>query len=85
VAYENNVVMEENLEAGLVRLFGQRTGLPVRDTPAEKPAVDLTVGQLAKEAVKIFEKASELLRQGDWAGYGERQKKLEDVLRRLAK
>jgi hypothetical protein len=40
---------------------------------------------LAKEAVKVFERASELQRQGDWAGYGEHQKKLAEVLRRLAK
>jgi uncharacterized membrane protein (UPF0182 family) len=85
VAYENDVVMEESLEAGLTRLFGQRRGLLTRDVPTEKVEAALSVSQLAKEAVKVFERASELQRQGDWAGYGEHQKKLAEVLRRLAK
>jgi uncharacterized membrane protein (UPF0182 family) len=77
--------MEESLEAGLTRLFGQRRGLLTRDVPTEKVEAALSVSQLAKEAVKVFERASELQRQGDWAGYGEHQKKLAEVLRRLAK
>ena len=39
---------------------------------------------LAREARQHFDKANELLRQGDWAGYGDEMKKLQDVLQRLA-
>lgn len=83
VAYENEVVMEENLELGLQRLFGQRKAA----LPGQQPAaqVEIPIGQLAKEAVRIFERAQELQRQGDWAGYGGELKKLEQALKRLAK
>ena len=86
VAYGNDVVMEENLELALFRLFGgrrperQQTG---RDLAAGQAAVP--TGELAKQALKIYEQALELQRQGNWAGYGEQIKRLEDVLRRLAK
>jgi hypothetical protein len=32
----------------------------------------------------IFDKATNLQRQGDWAGYGEELKKLKQVLQRIA-
>ncbi|OPY66747.1 MAG: hypothetical protein A4E57_02652 [Syntrophorhabdaceae bacterium PtaU1.Bin034] len=85
VAYENDVVMEENLEAGLLKLFGQRTAVPAKGEQATAVKEDLGVGQLAKEAMKIFEKASEAQRQGDWAGYGEHLKRLEETLKKLAR
>lgn len=85
VAYENDVVMEENLEAGLVRLFSQRTGAPAKKGKTEAAEQDVSVGQLAKEAVKVLEGATEAQRRGDWAAYGEQLKKLEEVLRRLAR
>jgi hypothetical protein len=40
---------------------------------------------LAKEAMSIYEKATTLQRQGNWAGYGEELRKLEQVLKRMAK
>ena len=84
VAYENEVVMEENLELALFKLFGGKRperGAPSRTVPGE------TVGpaELAKRALKAYERALELQRQGNWSGYGEQLKNLEDVLRRLAK
>jgi exonuclease VII small subunit len=42
-------------------------------------------GELARQALKAYERALELQRQGNWAGYGEQLKNLEDILRRLAK
>jgi uncharacterized membrane protein (UPF0182 family) len=85
VAYENDVVMEENLEAGLVRLFGQRRGLPMKNEQAVSARVDVSISQLVKEAVRVFEKANEAQRQGDWADYGQQWKKLEETLKILAK
>jgi uncharacterized membrane protein (UPF0182 family) len=83
-AYGNNVVMDENLELCLERLFGgKRT---VTTTGATTPAVqkNASINELAKEAMALFEKTKELQRQGDWAGYGETLKKLEQVLKRMA-
>jgi uncharacterized membrane protein (UPF0182 family) len=85
VAYENDVVMEETLEAGLSRLFGQRKGTGAKAKEAATFKEDGSVGQLAKEAMKFYEKAREAQRQGDWAGYGEQLKKLEETLKRLAR
>ncbi|MGE5237505.1 MAG: UPF0182 family protein [Chloroflexota bacterium] len=83
LAYENNVVMEENLEAGLQRLFGARAALPARETAVSDTAAP--IDDLAREAVRTFDEAQDMLRKGDWASYGERMKKLGETLRRMAK
>lgn len=84
VAYENNVVMEENLETALQRLFdSKRTTLKMADQPAGDTKVP--EGNLAKEAVKAFERAVEMQKQGNWAGYGEEIKKLERILNKMAR
>lgn len=83
VAYENDVVMEENLEVALQRLFGMKKTVIRRAEPVSgevKPP-----GDLAKEAVRIFERAMEMQRQGNWAGYGEEIRRLEQILKRMAK
>ena len=83
LAYENNVVMEENLERGLQRLFGGRM---VLDKPEKVTGeVSVSIEGLAREAMRTFEKAQELLRRGDWQGYGEQIEKLGQVLRRMSK
>jgi uncharacterized membrane protein (UPF0182 family) len=83
LAFENNVVMEENLELGLKRLFGGRI------TPASrgKESIDdrASFNELAKEAVQTYERLNELLRQGNWAGYGEEMKKLGQILKKMAR
>ena len=88
VAFGDEVVMEENLELALQRLFGSKK--------ASAPAASAAVGavgsdsktaapaSLAKEAMSILERATNLQRQGDWAGYGEQLRKLEQVLKRMA-
>ena len=83
VVYENNVVMEENLEICLQRLFGGRRPVSVGESPdiQKKTSID----DLAKEAMKLFERAGELQRQGNWAGYGEELGKLENVLKEMTK
>jgi len=88
VAYGNTIVMEETLEAALQRLFG---GDQIRERPAAAtvaagpPEAAKTGKQLAAEALAHYQKAQELLRQGNWAGYGEELKRLEGVLRNMEK
>ncbi|MBM4136312.1 MAG: UPF0182 family protein [Nitrospira sp.] len=84
VAYENDVVMEENLEIALQRLFGTKKAIVEK---ADRTAKDIktTTTDLAKEAKRVFERAIELQRQGNWAGYGEEIKKLEQILKRISK
>jgi len=40
---------------------------------------------LVREASQHFERAQQLLKQGDWSGYGEEMKKVGEILKRLAK
>ncbi len=83
LAFENNVVMEENLELGLQRLFGGRIAPAYRDRESTDDRAPLN--ELAKEAVQAYERLNELLRQGNWAGYGEELKKLGQILKKMAR
>ncbi|KPK01891.1 MAG: hypothetical protein AMK71_04110, partial [Nitrospira bacterium SG8_35_4] len=81
VAFENNVVMEENLELALQRLFKAGKAIPEAEAPVEQ--IETKPGSLAREAKNIYEKALELQRQGNWAGYGEQIKKLGEILKQM--
>jgi hypothetical protein len=83
VAFGDEVVMEETLELALQRIFGGRKGTaPAAAAAGDAPQA--SAADLAREAMAIFERAQTLQRQGDWAGYGEELKKLQQVLKRLA-
>jgi uncharacterized membrane protein (UPF0182 family) len=87
VAFGDQVVMEENLELALQRLFGgKKTAAAVAVSVGSAPTdVKTSPATLAKEAMSIYEKAINLQRQGNWSGYGEELQKLEQVLKRMAK
>jgi uncharacterized membrane protein (UPF0182 family) len=87
VAFGDEVVMEENLELALQRLFGGKKGPAVSTKAVEAVTADAKASPaaLAREAMAIYEKATTLQRQGDWAGYGEELRKLEQVLKRMAR
>ncbi len=91
VAFGDQVVMEENLELALQRLFGAKTNLAAAPAVAALPAMPPVAGEpkqaassLAREAMGVYEKAMNLQRQGNWAGYGEELRKLEQILRQMA-
>lgn len=86
VSFDDQVVMEENLELALQRLFGGAT-VPAASVAKGGVAADLTASPstLAKEAMSIYERAINLQRQGNWAGYGEEVQRLGEVLQRMAK
>ncbi|HPX61109.1 MAG TPA: UPF0182 family protein [Deltaproteobacteria bacterium] len=86
VAFNDQLVMEENLELALQRLFGKGRAIEATAavTTATAPAKTGTT-DLAREAGSIYERAISKQRQGDWAGYGEEMKKLEQVLKKLAR
>jgi len=83
VAFGDQVVMEENLELALQRLFGGKKTVGVA-VPAATTDAKASPATLAREAMSIYEKAVTLQRQGNWAGYGEELRRLEQVLKRLA-
>ncbi len=84
VAFGDEVVMEENLELALQRLFGGKKAVVAAVTAVTTDS-NVSPASLAKEAMAIYEKATTLQRQGNWAGYGEELRKLEQVLKRMAK
>ena len=95
VAFENSVVMEETLDAGLARLFG---GTVARSTPPSgaapsvatgaepsvpPPPSDARVGELLRRAQEHYDRAIAAQRAGDWATYGAEIRSLGEVLRSL--
>jgi uncharacterized membrane protein (UPF0182 family) len=83
VAFGDQVVMEDNLELALQRLFGGKKAIAVASSAIVSDS-KASPSALAKEAMGIYEKATTLQRQGNWSGYGEELKKLEQVLKRMA-
>jgi hypothetical protein len=49
------------------------------------PAAPAAEKDLAGRALEHYTRAQDMLRQGNWAGYGEELKKLEGVLREMQK
>ena len=92
VAYQNQIVMERTLEAGLSRIFGTAIPSGARpDTPPPRPdSEDRAAGagatvapDLAVEARAAYDRAIAAQRAGDWAKYGEEIRRLGEILGRM--
>jgi hypothetical protein len=96
VAHQNQIVMEETLDAALARLFGGAPPAPRRqETPegtvepapqpstAGAPAASSGLALLAAEARAHYERAMQAQRAGDWAKYGEEINRLGEVLEKM--
>jgi uncharacterized membrane protein (UPF0182 family) len=87
VAFGSQIAMEETLELSLQRLFGTKPpaeGAP-RAVPAAAPQPVSLDKNVAGQALEHFRRAQEMLKQGNWAGYGEELKKVEALLRDMQK
>jgi uncharacterized protein len=91
VAYENQIAMEETLEAAIARIFGaqmsQEPAAPGAGSPAVGEATGAVVSNanLIQQAGESYERAIQAQRQGDWAKYGEEIKKLGNLLQELSR
>ena len=96
VAYQNNIVMEENLTAALDRIFpgggtrpqpqpptGAPTGQPGQPAVERPQSSTPEVGTLAEQARAHYQRALQAQREGNWALYGEEIRKLGEVLEKL--
>ena len=91
VAYQNRVVMQETLDAGLAELFGGPAGerrepatAVAGGADAARPATsDTTIRALVAEAWRRYQGALEANRAVDWARYGEEFRRLGEALERL--
>ncbi len=85
VAYQNQVVMEETLEAGLARLFSGAAApatVAAEPSPGARPG-DGRAADLTSQAVQLYQSAIAAQRAGDWARYGADLARLGEVLRQL--
>jgi uncharacterized membrane protein (UPF0182 family) len=88
VAYGNNIAMEPTLEAALGRVFGARVrGDEQAARPPERAApggpATPALGAGVQRAWEAWQRGQEALRRGDWATYGQEQKRVEEALRQL--
>jgi uncharacterized membrane protein (UPF0182 family) len=98
VAYQNNIVMAETLDAALDRIFpggGPRSQPPapvVEAAPAAAPAGTPSTSpsstppdmqSLAEQARSHYQRALQAQREGNWALYGEELKKLGEILEKM--
>ena len=84
----DKIAIGENLEQSLNKLFG--TGAVVAPPTAEgtvaAPVVAVpNAASLAKQAKEVYDRAMQAQRAGDWAKYGEEQKKLGSLIEQMAK
>jgi uncharacterized protein len=85
VAYGNDVVMEETLEAAIQRLF---SGTLPSMNMVEKGSASTVARQpkeLSARALEQLHQAREAIRKEDWTGYGKYLKELEETLQEMAK
>jgi uncharacterized membrane protein (UPF0182 family) len=96
VAYQNEIVMEQTLDAALARLFGGgpeegadeivrapvSVAAPDEGRQAAQPpaSLDPALALLATQARGHYDRAIEAQRSGDWGKYGEEIKRLGEVL-----
>jgi uncharacterized protein len=94
VSYADNVIMEGTLETALNRIFEGTNvaGAEAPEAPASAGApqsaaasrpLPQNLQSLIREANQHYERAQQLLKQGNWAGYGDEISKLGEVLKRM--
>jgi len=101
VVFGETVVMEETLEKGLIRIFGESDALqpdadndtlPVEPPAGVQPVVEelpdaegTILVELIRRAQSVYEEALTRQQEGDWAGYGEKIRELEQILDDLSR
>jgi uncharacterized protein len=95
VAYQNNIVMDDTLNAALAKIFPGGAAAPstavavAEGQPPQSPASGKTpagspeTAALAEQARGHYDRAIQAQREGNWALYGEEIRKLGEVLQRM--
>jgi uncharacterized protein len=91
VIYEDHIAMRDTLEQALSVIFGTKAP-PVTETAAGTPftpkptgaPVTGTARELLQKAIALGAEAETLLRQGDLAGYQQKNREQEQLLKQLA-
>lgn len=86
VGYGDNLVMEDDIKTAIAKLFNinmETQGQQPQTQTQPGTAVNGDAASLVNKASDLFNKAKDSQTKGDWAGYGEYLKQLEDVLNQL--
>ncbi|MGQ9615964.1 MAG: UPF0182 family membrane protein [Spirochaetota bacterium] len=88
VGYMDNIEIGETLEDALYQVFGAKKPSVAEEKVALKPEEvappTRSIRELILRAQNAYTEAQKNLREGDFAGYGERVKELERILNQLA-
>jgi uncharacterized membrane protein (UPF0182 family) len=92
VAYQNQIVMENTLGASLARLFpsggvAARTiarNVTAAAQPPQQAASVVGTDTLASQAQRLYQRALQAQRDGNWAQYGEDIRQLGELLQRMS-
>jgi uncharacterized protein len=88
VAYSDQIVMRETLEACLEAIFGEEAAAatverPVPPEPSAPAAAAPLNADLVQAALEAYQASQAALQQGDWQRYGESQQQLGELLQQL--
>ncbi len=84
--FGEKLVMEPTLDQALIKLFGEGPAVSQPEQPEDNPAEETpaqSVKDLAKQARDLYDQATEQLKEGNWAGYGESIDKLNAIISEL--
>jgi len=85
VSYGNRLVMEENLELALIRLFGSPDGeIDVPGDPIPGDSADSDLKQLIQNILAQYDIVTAQRQSGNWTEYGKAMDVLEEMLQELA-
>ncbi|MBW2317655.1 MAG: UPF0182 family protein [Deltaproteobacteria bacterium] len=82
VAFGNRIIMEENLDKALRSVLGGQIFPKQLASPTISQTQDIS--NLGGLALQHYNKATDYLRQGNWAEYGRALENLENILRELS-
>jgi len=89
VFYKDRVIMEDSLEKALVSLFGRTEQALGKEKQPGQPSLPLpaddTAENLIKRLVSLFKDSRESLKNGDWEGFGRKQKEIDRIIEALDK
>lgn len=86
VAYKDRVVMRERFDQALNAIFGiseETVETEIEERPEVVEDIPVTIQELARQALDVYQEALGSLREGNWARYGDLTEQLQDILERL--
>lgn len=85
VYYKDKIVMEDTLEEALYSIFGgtQKPTQDGEDYISQPVPAEGTMEELINRLITLYNQSKDLLKAGDWAGYGRVQEEIDGIVKRL--